>query len=82
MFKRLFFMLLGVGLGLVLGSWVVRRLERTTESLRPENLASAAGRRAGGLGGRVRVAVDAGRLAAAEKEAELRASFAREAAGD
>lgn len=79
MFKRLFFMLLGIGLGLVLGSWVVRKLERTTDSLRPENLAAAAGKRAGGLGGRMREAVDAGRAAAAVKEAELRSSFAREA---
>lgn len=81
MFKRVFFMLLGIGLGLMLGGWAVRRLERTTESLRPEQLASAAGRRASGLGGRVREAVAAGRVAATAKEEELRASFARQAEG-
>lgn len=75
MFKRLFFALLGLGAGVTLGAWAVRKLERTTRSLTPDGLARNASARAGALGGRLSEAVEEGRAAAAAREAELRAQY-------
>ncbi len=80
MFKRLFFAMLGLGAGVVIGAIVVRKVERTGRALRPENLAATAASRAGGARGRFAAAVEMGRAAAAEKEAELRAVYRATAA--
>lgn len=66
MFKRLFFAMLGLGGGLAIGVWAVRRIERAGRAMAPDAIAS-------NLAGRVSVAMDAGRAAMAAKEAELRA---------
>jgi len=66
MFKRLFFAMLGLGGGLALGVWGVRKLESTGRALSPDRLA-------GSLAERVTNAMDAGRAAMAIKEAELKA---------
>ena len=75
MFKRLFFALLGLGTGVVLGAALVRRAEQARQRLTPAALASAAGERAGSFRDRVDVALAAGREAALAKEAELRSVY-------
>jgi hypothetical protein len=71
MFKRLFFSLVGLGAGVVLGGYAIRRVERGRQRLTPQGLS----RRADGLRDRIAAAIQAGRLAAAEREAELRAAY-------
>lgn len=73
--RRLFFVLIGLGAGVTLGIWAVRKVEETSRRLRPDALAASAGARAGSFGERMRGAVAAGRAAAAAKEAELRTVY-------
>jgi len=73
--RRLFFAVVGLGAGLALGVWAVRKVDATTRRLRPEALAASAGARAGSLGDRLRAAVASGQAAAAAKEAELRTVY-------
>lgn len=71
MIRRLFWMLVG----LVLGVAALRRLEALTEATRPANVASRTGRRVGGTQARWRDAVAAGRDAAQQRETELRTRY-------
>jgi len=71
----MFFLLFGLGLGLLVGAWLVRRVNAATDAMAPANLAASAGRAASSFGDRFRVAVAEGRVAAADREAELRAEF-------
>ncbi len=73
--KRAFSVALGLGAGLLIGAYVVRRVDEATQAVAPANLASQAGRAAGGFAERMKAAVEEGRLAAAEREAELRGRF-------
>lgn len=73
--RRAFFVALGLGVGLLVGAYVVRRLDEASRAAAPANLASQAGRAAGGFASRLRAAADEGRVAAAEREAELRARY-------
>jgi hypothetical protein len=73
--RRLLFAVVGLGAGVTLGIWAVRKVEETTRRLRPDALAASAGARAGSVGGRLRDAVAAGRAAAAAKESELRTIY-------
>lgn len=73
--KRVFSVAVGLGAGLLIGAYVVRRVDEATQAVAPANLASQAGRAAGGFAERMRVAVEEGRVAAAEREAELRGRF-------
>lgn len=75
MFKRLFFLVFGLGLGLLVGAWLVRRMNAATDAMAPSNLAASAGRAASSFGVRFREAVAEGRVAAADREAELRSEF-------
>lgn len=75
MFKRTFFVLVGVGAGITLGVWAVRKVEATSRKLRPDALAATAGRQMSSVGGRLRQAIEEGRAAAADKESELRAVY-------
>jgi hypothetical protein len=75
MFKRLFFTAVGLGAGVALGVWAVRKLEETQRKMTPDHLAGAAGDRVSELRGRLATAVAEGRAAAADKEAELRAVY-------
>lgn len=77
MFKRLTFAFVGLGAGVTLGMWAVRKLERTRSKLSPEHLGGAAAARAGSLRDRLALAVEEGRRAAASKETELRALYGR-----
>lgn len=77
MFKRLFWLAVGVGLGFGLSIWTARAVRRTAERYTPE---SVAGRVAGSLRDlrrELREAVREGRAAMADKEAELRTQLER-----
>ncbi len=77
MFKRLFWLTVGMAIGFGTSFWIFRLVRDTLERYAPEqvaeNLASAARR----LGDDVRDAVAEGRQAMREAEAELRASHLR-----
>lgn len=75
MFKRLFFTAVGLGAGVALGVYVVRKVEETQRRMSPEALAASAGARVDSVGARLRAALEEGRAAAAAKEADLRASY-------
>ncbi|MGH8901224.1 MAG: hypothetical protein ACRDYA_05975 [Egibacteraceae bacterium] len=73
--KRLFFSLVGLGAGVALGGYAVRKVERARAKLSPDQLADAAGRRVASMRERAAQAIEIGRAAAAEREAELRATY-------
>lgn len=73
MLRRPFYAMLGLGAGVALGIWVVRKLEDTQRKLTPEELSRSTAARATSFADRVREAVAEGRVAAAQREAELRA---------
>lgn len=75
MIKRIFSIFLGLGIGLLVGAFVVRRMDEATRAVAPSRLAHQAGRAAGTFSDRFRAAVAAGRVAMAEKEAELRDTY-------
>ena len=74
--KRAFTLALGLGAGLLIGAYVVKRLDQAQRAVAPTNLAGNAGRAAGGLAERLRSAAAEGRAAANERETELRTRFA------
>jgi hypothetical protein len=73
--KRTFSLALGLGAGLLIGAYVVRRLDEASRAMAPTSLAGQAGRAAGGFATRLRAAAVEGRVAAAQREAELRARY-------
>jgi hypothetical protein len=75
MFKRLFFAMIGLGAGVTLGIWAVRKAEEAQRKLTPGHIAGVAGARAGSLRERIDIALAQGREAAVAKEAELRAVY-------
>jgi hypothetical protein len=75
MFKRLFFATLGLGAGVALGVYAVRKVEQAQQRFTPEHLAASAGERAQVFSDRMRAAIAEGRAAATAKEAELRAVY-------
>lgn len=75
MFKRTFFVLVGLGAGVTLGVWAVRKLEATTAKLTPDHLGGVAASRASALRERLVVALEEGRHAAGAREAELRLHY-------
>lgn len=75
MISRMFFAVVGLGAGVAVGVWTIRKVESAGRQLAPDALVARAGQRAGGLGDRLGTAVEVGRAAAAAREAELRAQF-------
>lgn len=75
MFKRAFFLTVGLGAGVALGIYTVRKLEATQRRLAPDHLANTASTRIGEARGRWAAAVAVGRDVASAKEAELRAVY-------
>jgi hypothetical protein len=69
--KRLFWIGVGVAAAYYGSKWLRRQRERIT----PENVAARTAERLGGVMELVRVSVEEGRRAAAEKEAEIRSSL-------
>ena len=76
MFKRLFWLCVGVGLGFGLSYWLARFLRQTAERYSPERLSSDLGEALRALGADLRAAVAEGREAMREREQELRADMA------
>lgn len=66
--RRLFW----IGVGVAAAYYGARWLRRQREKLTPENVAARAAERFGGVMEVVRMSVEDGRRAAAEKEAEIR----------
>ncbi len=75
MIRRIFLLFFGLGLGLLLGAFVVRKLDEASQAVAPTNVARNAGRAAGGFMGRLREAAAETNRVAAAREAELRAQW-------
>ncbi len=71
----MFWALVGIGIGAAVGVSAVRAVNRTKQRLSPPNLARQAGARGWAFADRFRAALDAGREAMIEREAELRAEL-------
>jgi hypothetical protein len=74
--KRVFWGMLGVGFGAVIGATTVRWASRTAERLTPTSLGQRSLDAASDWRRRLAAAVDEGREAMAAREAELRALYA------
>ena len=70
--RRVFWGLVGIGIGVTVGVAVVRWAGRTKERYSPPNLAREAGSYAATLGERLRAAIQAGREEMLVREAEIR----------
>ena len=81
MLSRMFFAIVGLGAGVAVGVWTIRKIERAGQQLAPDALVSRAGERASGLGARFAEAIEVGRRAAEQTEAELRAEYLNGAKG-
>jgi hypothetical protein len=75
-FKRLFWLALGVGFGFGLSFWLTRYLREAIARYGPERLASDLAGAARSLGEDLRAAVADGRDAMREREDEIRAELA------
>ncbi len=73
MFKRLFWFTIGCGSSL----WVMRTVRRTVERLTPHRLTQDAVAGARSATDHLKAAIEEGRQAMREREAELRAEIAR-----
>lgn len=73
--RRLFWAMLGVGLGAVVGAQAVRWASRTKQRYAPPTLAREAAGRVSGLKARLRVAVEEGLAEMSRSEAEIRADL-------
>ena len=75
MIRRIFLLFFGLGLGLFVGAFLVRKLDEASQAVAPTNVARNAGRAAGGFMGRLREAAAETNRVAAAREAELRAQW-------
>ncbi len=75
MFKRLFWLSVGVGMGVTVAIQLSRWTRRQREKLSPASLAQRAGDGVSGLGSMVSEFLDEYRAASARREAELRESL-------
>lgn len=75
MFSRMFVAVVGLGAGVAVGVWAIRKIERAGQQLAPDALVSRAGERASRFGARLAEAVEIGRVTAEQREAELRAQY-------
>ena len=72
MFRRLFWLAIGVGFGFGLSFWVTRVVRRTVDRYSPENVSDSLAKALRAFGTDLREAVAEGRAAMQEREAELR----------
>ena len=75
MFKRLFWLVIGVGFGFGVSFWVARFLKETVDRYSPERLSSDLAGAIRSLGTDVREAVAEGRRAMQEREEEIRSQL-------
>ena len=73
MFKRIFWLAIGLGLGFGMSFWLMRFLRETVDRYRPERVSQDLAGAISKLGDDLRAAVREGRMAMAEREEELRA---------
>jgi hypothetical protein len=76
-FKRLFWLLVGIALGLGTSFWVMRTVREKIERYSPERLSQDLTSAARGFGHDLRLALAEGREAMQKREAELRAELMR-----
>ena len=75
MFKRLFWLMIGVGFGFGLSFWMMRFMRETMQRYTPERVSNDLAGAMKGLGADLRAAVSDGREAMREREAEIRAEL-------
>ena len=75
MFKRLFWLTIGLGIGLGTSFWVMRFVRSTLERYTPERVSADLAEAIKGFGKDLRAAVAEGAEAMREREAELRAQL-------
>ena len=75
MFKRLFWLLVGTGFGFGVSFWLMRFVRSTVERYTPERVSADLAGAIRDFGKDLRAAVEEGRLAMQEREAELRAEL-------
>ena len=76
MFKRLFWLMVGVGFGFGMSFWFMRFMRETAKRYTPERVSGDLADAMRGLGADLRAAVADGRAAMREREAEIRAELA------
>ena len=81
MFKRLFWLLVGVGFGFGVSFWVMRFVRSTMERYTPERVSSDLAGALKQLGADLKDAAAEGRQAMKEREAELLAELDRKSQG-
>jgi hypothetical protein len=77
MFRRLFWLLVGVGFGFGASFWMMRFVKETMARYSPERVSADLAGAVKGLGTDIRLAVADGREAMREREAALRAELDR-----
>ena len=77
MFKRLFWLSVGLTAGFGSSFWLMRTVRRTVERLTPRRLTQDAAAGARSVGTELKAALDEGRTAMRQREAELRAEIER-----
>ena len=77
MFKRLFWLMIGVGFGFGVSFWLMRFVRETMQRYTPERVSADLSGALRGLGADLRAAVADGREAMREREAEIRAELER-----
>lgn len=75
MIRKIFLLFFGLGLGLLVGAFVVKKMDEASQAYAPSNVARNAGRAAGGFMGRLREAAAETNRVASAREAELRAEW-------
>lgn len=75
MFKRLFWLMIGLGFGFGASFWVMRFVRETVQRYTPERMSSDLADALRSLGSDMRAAVADGREAMREREAEIRAEL-------
>ncbi len=77
MFKRLFWLSVGLTAGFGSSFWLMRTVRRTVERLTPQRLSQDAVAGARSVGAELKVALEEGLTAMRQREAELRAEIER-----
>ena len=77
MFKRLFWLTIGLTIGYGTSFWLMRTVRRTVERLTPQRVSKDVMAGARTITGEVKAALEDGRTAMREREAELRAEIER-----